>query len=66
MISGAPVLKVKVAGKITPTDTLVPLAPMRVWLMHLPSKNTLALVVALTLSIFSVVRVRLWSVEQNR
>jgi hypothetical protein len=26
MISGAPVLKVKVAGKITPTDNLVPLA----------------------------------------
>jgi hypothetical protein len=27
------------------------------WLMHLPSKNTLALVVMLTLSIFSVVMV---------
>jgi hypothetical protein len=28
-----------------------------VWLTHLPSKNTLALVVTLTLSIFSVVMV---------
>jgi hypothetical protein len=57
MISGAPVLKVKVAGKITPTDNLVPLAVVMAWLTHLPSKNTLALVVTLTASIFSVVMV---------
>ncbi len=57
MISGTPVLKVKVAGKITPTDNLVPLAVVMAWLTHLPSKNTLALVVTLTASIFSVVMV---------
>jgi len=55
--SGAAVLKVRVAGKMTPTDSLVPLAVVMAWLMHLPSKNTLALVVMLTLSIFSVVMV---------
>jgi hypothetical protein len=53
------VLNVKVAGKMTPTDSLVPLAVVMAWLMHLPSKNTLAWVVMLTLSIFSVVMVRL-------
>jgi hypothetical protein len=51
------VLNVNVAGKMTPTDSLVPLAVVMAWLMHLPSKNTLALVVMLTLSIFSVVMV---------
>jgi hypothetical protein len=55
MISGAPVLNVKVAGKITPTDNLLPLAVVMAWLTHLPSKNTLARVVMLTASIFSVV-----------
>lgn len=38
MISGAPVLKVRLAGKITPTDFLVPSAKVMPWLMHLPSK----------------------------
>ena len=55
MISGAPVLKVRVAGRITPTDFLVPSASVMPWLTHLPSKYTLAWVVTLTLSIFSVV-----------
>jgi hypothetical protein len=36
------------------------------WLMHLPSKNTLALVVMLTLSIFSVVMVCARYELQNR
>jgi hypothetical protein len=36
---------------------LVPLAVVMAWLTHLPSKNTLALVVTLTASIFSVVMV---------
>src|SRR5665647_3044738 len=55
MISGAPVLKVKVAGRITPTDFLLPSARVMPWLTHLPSKYTLARVMTLTLSIFSVV-----------
>ena len=38
MISGAPVLKVKVAGRITPTDFFVPSAKVMPWLTHLPSK----------------------------
>ena len=38
MISGAPVLKVRVAGKTTPTDFFVPSAKVIPWLMHLPSK----------------------------
>ena len=42
MTSGAPVLKVNVAGKITPTESLVPLAVVMAWLMHFPSKKTLA------------------------
>jgi hypothetical protein len=46
-----------VAGKMTPTDSLVPLAVVMAWLTHLPSKKTLAWVVMLTLSIFSVVMV---------
>jgi hypothetical protein len=54
MISGAPVLKVRVAGRITPTDFLVPSAKVMPWLTHLPSKYTLAWVLTLTLSIFSV------------
>ena len=37
-VSGAPVLKVSVEGKITPTDFFVPSANMTVWLTHLPSK----------------------------
>ena len=44
MISGAPVLKVRVDGRITPTDFLLPSASVRLWLTHLPSKYTLALV----------------------
>ena len=55
MISGAPVLKVRVDGRTTPTDFLVPSASVMPWLTHLPSKYTLAWVVTLTLSIFSVV-----------
>ena len=55
MISGAPVLKVNVAGKITPTDFLVPSAKVMPWLTHLPSKYTLAWVVTLMLWIISVV-----------
>jgi hypothetical protein len=49
MISGAPVLKVRVAGKITPTDLLVPSAKVMLWLTHLPSKYTLAWGLTLTL-----------------
>jgi len=41
MTSGAPVLKVNVAGKMTPTDSLVPLAVVMAWLMHLPSKKNI-------------------------
>ncbi len=37
-------LKVNVAGKMTPTESLVPLAVVMAWLMHLPSKKTLAFV----------------------
>src|SRR5205085_640858 len=44
MTSGAPVLKVSWAGRTTPTDFLVPSASVTVWLTHLPSKYTLALV----------------------
>src|SRR4051812_22395048 len=47
MVSGAPVLKVSVAGRITPTDFLVPSASTMPWLTHLPSKYTLARVVTL-------------------
>jgi hypothetical protein len=36
------------------------------WLTHLPSKKTLALVVTLTPSIFSVVMVCAWYELQNR
>ena len=36
--SAAPVLKVSVAGRITPTDLRVPSASTMVWLTHLPSK----------------------------
>jgi hypothetical protein len=43
MISGAPVLKVSVAGSTTPTDFLVPSGKVMPWLTHLPSKYTLAL-----------------------
>ena len=38
MTSGAPVLKVRLAGRTTPTDLRLPSAGMRLWLMHLPSK----------------------------
>jgi hypothetical protein len=38
------VLKVNVAGKMTPTESLVPLAVVIAWLTHLPSKKTLACV----------------------
>jgi hypothetical protein len=38
MISGAPVLKVRVAGRMTPTDFFVPSAKVMPWLTHLPSK----------------------------
>jgi len=38
MISGAPVPKVRVAGRMTPTDFLVPSARVMPWLTHLPSK----------------------------
>src|SRR5258706_1288440 len=55
MISGAPVLKVSWEGSTTPTDFLVPSARVTVWLTHLPSKYTLACVVTLAPSIFSVV-----------
>src|SRR3954465_1038345 len=55
MISGAPVLKVRVAGRITPTDFFVPSARVMPWLMHLPSKYTLALVATLLTSSCSVV-----------
>jgi hypothetical protein len=48
MISGAPVLKVRVEGKITPTDLLVPSAKVMLWLTHLPSKYTLAWGLTLT------------------
>src|SRR3954462_3035916 len=44
MTSAAPVLKVRVAGRITPTDFFVPSARVMPWLTHLPSKYTLALV----------------------
>ena len=54
MISGAPVLKVRVDGRITPTDFLVPSANVTPWLMHLPSKYTLAWVATVTLLNFSV------------
>src|SRR6478672_13373565 len=53
--SGAPVLKVRVAGRITPTDFFVPSASCRPWLTHLPSKYTLARVVTLTPGRVSVV-----------
>jgi hypothetical protein len=55
MISGAPVLKVSVDGRITPTDFLVPSASVRPWLTHLPSKYTFALVVTETFGRDSVV-----------
>jgi hypothetical protein len=38
MRSGAPVLKVSVAGRMTPSDLRVPSASSTVWLTHLPSK----------------------------
>src|SRR5689334_5952626 len=60
MISGAPVLKVRVEGRITPTDFLVPSASVRLWLTHLPSKYTLALVATAALLIVSVVVVIGW------
>src|SRR3954465_5991061 len=55
MISGAPVLKVRLAGRTTPTDFFVPSASVMAWLTHLPSKYTLALVATDTASNFSVV-----------
>src|SRR3954463_1716307 len=53
--SGAPVLKVRVAGRITPMDFFVPSASCRLWLPHWPSKYTLARVVTLTPEKVSVV-----------
>src|SRR3989344_9589409 len=53
MISGAPVLKVSVAGSTTPTDFLVPSANGMPWLTHLPSKHTMAWEVTGTPAIFS-------------
>src|SRR3954463_2189356 len=53
--SAAPVLKVRVAGRITPIDFFVPSASCRLWLTHLPSKYTLARVVTLTPEKVSVV-----------
>ncbi len=55
MISGAPVLKVSVEGSTTPTLFLVPSASVMLWLTHLPSKYTLALVATETLSNCSMV-----------
>ena len=55
MISGAPVLKVKAAGRITPTLLRVPSLNSTVWLTHLPSKYTLAWVVTDTPSMRWVV-----------
>ena len=57
MISGAPVLKVRVEGKITPTDFFVPSASVMPWLTHLPSKYTLAWVLTVTPSRVWVVMV---------
>src|SRR3989338_2690055 len=65
MISGAPVLKVSVAGSTTPTDFFVPSGKVMPWLTHLPSKYTLAWVVTDTPSIFSVVMGALEKVEGN-
>src|SRR3989338_6608865 len=48
MISGAPVLKVRLAGSTTPTDFLVPSGKVMPWLTHLPSKYTLAWVLTVT------------------
>lgn len=55
MISGAPVLKVKEAGKMTPTDFLVPSGNEIPCETHLPSKYTLAWVVTETPSMVVVV-----------
>src|SRR4051794_7174896 len=55
MISGAPVLNVSCAGRMTPMDFLVPSANWMEWLTHLPSKYTLAWVVTVTPSILEVV-----------
>src|SRR3990167_10188322 len=66
MISGAPVLKVSVAGSTTPTDFLVPSANVMPWLTHLPSKYTLAWVVTDTPSIFSVVMGAQLGLEETR
>lgn len=53
IISGACVLKVSWAFKITPTLFFVPSESVIAWLMHLPSKKTLALVLMDTPDIFS-------------
>ncbi|MNW10915.1 hypothetical protein D3C71_2082370 [compost metagenome] len=55
MISAAAVPKVSVAGRTTPTDFFVPSARVKLWLTHLPSKYTLALVVRVTPAKVSVV-----------
>jgi hypothetical protein len=55
MISAAPVLKVRVAGKTTPTDLRVPSGKVSWWLTHLPSKYTLAWVATDTPSMWVVV-----------
>jgi hypothetical protein len=65
MISGAPVLNVKVAGKITPTDFLLPSAKVSWWLTHLPSKKTLAVVLTDTPSMWVVVMVILKNTNKS-
>jgi len=52
--AGAAVLKVSCDGEITPTDFFSPEAVMTVWLMHLPSKNTLAWVCIWAFGMLSV------------
>lgn len=52
--------KVSSAGSTTPTDFFVPSGYVKLWLTHLPSKYTLALVVMDTPSIFSVVMEWKW------
>jgi hypothetical protein len=58
MISGAPVLKVSVAGKMTPTDFFVPSGSEIPCETHLPSKYTLAWVETETPSMLVVVITR--------
>src|SRR5690606_11700585 len=50
MTSGAPVLNVRVDGKMRPMVFFDPSGKITVWLTHLPSKYTLAFFTTLTLS----------------